>query len=186
MFEKIFPDKPNVDDHVFPFKWAMVWMVFLVLLSGLFMAARAEEQLIQAWVLCQPDSWINIRGSASNHGTYEGMLTSGDSIWTDGLSQNGYIHCDNMTTEAGCGWVYEGYVVYSEPIQINGYCSVKSNGRVACRRTIEGTRRKWLKNGDRLYVYSISDQWALTDAGFIRNDFLDLLNVQAEARRKGI
>ncbi len=169
------------------FPRGLLCVLFIVVIQCIcfLSVGMAEEDLVQAWVLCQPDSWINIRGSASKDGSYEGMLISGDEIWTDGRSRNGYIHCENMTIEAGAGWVYEGYVVYSEPVAIDGYCRIISKGRVACRRTIDGTRRKWLKDGDMIFVYSASDEWALTDVGFVQCSYIDLLNIKDEIRGEG-
>lgn len=136
--------------------------------------ARAEDHLTEAWVLCQPDSYINIRAKANSHSRNEGTLISGDRIWVDGKTKDGYAHCDNMTTEAGEGWVHAGYIVFDEPEIINRVCVIDSNGRVACRRTIDGDRRCWIVDGSEVYVYMAASDWAVTDKGFIRTKFIDL------------
>lgn len=136
--------------------------------------ATAEERLTEAWVLCQPDSWINIRARANSHSQNEGTLISGDRIWVDGLTENGYAHCDNMTTEAGEGWVHTGYIVFDEPKDIYRICKIRSNGRVACRRTIDGDRRCWVVNGSEVNIFQVAGDWAVTDKGFIQSKFINL------------
>ena len=141
---------------------------------GLRFTARAEDKLTEAWVLCQPDSWVNIRESASSRGTYAGRLLSGDRIWVDGRTKNGFAHCDNMSNEAGEGWVHAGFIVFEEPAEVEKVCRIQSNGRVACRRTIDGVRRCWIVNGSEVYVYKIAGEWAVTNKGFIQSKYIDL------------
>lgn len=140
--------------------------------------ALAEETLTEAWVLCQPDSYINIRARANSRSEKAGYLLSGDRIWIDGKTADGFAHCDRMTNEAGEGWVYAGYIVFEEPKEINRRCRIQANGRVAARRTIDGERRTWLINGSEITVYQTAGEWAVTDEGFIKTEYIDLEGIR--------
>lgn len=140
---------------------------------GLQLVARGEEnRLTEAWVLCQPDSYVNIRERASSRSAYAGMLMSGDQIWVDGRTKDGYAHCENMSNELGEGWVHAGYIVFEEPEEVNRQCRISSNGRVSCRRSIDGDRRCWVVDGSEVFVYQVAGEWAVTDKGFIMTEFI--------------
>lgn len=123
------------------------------------------------WVLCQPDSYVNIRGKASSHSEEVGYALCGDSFETDGTIRNGYIHV-YAPVEAGEGWISNGFAVWSEPEELNQEAVIDAKGRVALRRSVNGDRREWKRNGDKLQVYWISDLWAVTDHGFVKTEFL--------------
>ena len=147
--------------------------IFIGTFIGLQLVARGEEnRLTEAWVLCQPDSYVNIRERASSRSAYAGMLMSGDLIWVDGQTKNGYAHCDDMPNEAGEGWVHAGYIVFEEPEEVNKECRISSNGRVSCRRTIGGDRRCWVVDGSEVFVYQVAGEWAVTDKGFVKTEFI--------------
>jgi len=133
--------------------------------------AYAEEQ--ECWVLCQPDSYVNARLSPSKRSMEIGRLECGDKIYTDGKVKNGYLHC-YVGFEYGEGWVKKGYIVYSKPyyppVQET---TIISNGRVNARKTINGDRRCWLKSGQKIKVYMMSDEWSVTNKGFVRTEFVN-------------
>lgn len=151
------------------------WLVFgsIVLLGCIYTIANAEEPT-DAWVLCQPDSYINVRYSHNKSSEVIGWLLSGDPIHLDGLEKNGYLHIVNFSNEYGEGWVAKGFVVRSEPVQDGHEYLVQAKGRVAARRTVEGHRRCWLHNNDILTVYMRSNDWCLTNQGFVKTEFIDL------------
>lgn len=147
--------------------------IFIGTFIGLQLVARGEEnRLTEAWVLCQPDSFVNIRSRASSRSEYAGMLLSGDQIWVDGRTKDGYAHCENMSNELGEGWVHAGYIVFEEPEEVNKECRISSNGRVSCRRTIGGDRRCWVVDGSEVFVYQVAGEWAVTDKGFVKTEFI--------------
>lgn len=147
--------------------------IFIGTFIGLQLVARGEEnRLTEAWVLCQPDSYVNIRERASSRSAYAGMLMSGDRIWVDGRTKDGYAHCENMSNELGEGWVHAGYIVFEEPEEVNKECRISSNGRVSCRRTIGGDRRCWVVDGSEVFVYQVAGEWAVTDKGFVKTEFI--------------
>ena len=62
--------------------------------------------------------------------------------------------------------------MFVEPKTTDREMVITGKGRVAARKTIDGQRRKWLKPGDIVTVYRISDEWAITSAGFVRSDYI--------------
>ena len=91
----------------------------------------------------------------------------------DGVSKNGYYHVI-VGVEAGEGWIKKGYVVHSKPERDGHVYPISANGRVAARRTVNGTRRRWMHDGDEVKVYMRSEDWCLTNQGFIKTECIDL------------
>lgn len=134
--------------------------------------AYAEDELTYpCWVICQPDDYVNIRAGANRHAEVTGWAVSGMQFRTDWREKNGFIHLVGVT-EYGDGWISEGYVVFTDPQVVNRDMVITGGGRVAARKTIECARRKWLKPGETVTVYRISDEWAVTSAGFVQSRFL--------------
>ena len=148
-------------------------IIAVVLLSAYFMTrARSEESV---WVLCQPDSWVNVRATPSKHSNEIGRMECGDSAYTDGKTKNGYLHLVNLSFEEDEGWIKKGYIVYDEPYRPVIYdTTVDSKGRVAARKTIKGNRRCWLNDGQNIKVYMASSEWCVTNKGFVKTQFIDL------------
>ena len=144
-----------------------VLLIVLMLTSP----AYADGITYECWVMCQPGDYVNIRATASRHGEVTGWATSGMRFETDWEEKNGFLHLVGVT-EYGDGWISEGYVVFVEPREMDRQMRITGKGRVAARKTIDGDRRKWLQPGDTVTVYRISDEWAVTSAGFIRSEYL--------------
>lgn len=152
---------------------AMLYAAIMLIVAISVVCVKAmEPALTEAWILCQPDSYVNIRARASSKSQAEGYLLSGDRIWLDGETDDGYAHIDMASTERGEGWVHAGYIVFNKPQDINRQCVIRTNGRVACRRTIDGHRRCWVIDGSTVYVYKIAGEWAVTDKGFIKSEYI--------------
>lgn len=153
----------------------IAFVLFIALIFAICCTSSyAEEDYTMAWVLCQPDSWVNSRRFPKKDGEVNARLFPGDKILLDGKQKHGFMHAVGIASEDGDGWVSEGFIVYSEPNQDGHDHLVKAKGRVACRRSIGGTRRHWLRDGDILTVYLISDEWCLTNEGFVKTEFIDL------------
>lgn len=133
------------------------------------LTAQAEET--DCWVLCQPDDYVNIRSAPRKSGIISGYAVSGMKLTTDLVEKNGYIHVLGVT-EYGDGWISSGYVVFSEPRTVDREMVITGRGRVACRKTVDGKRRAWAKPGERLMVYMMTGDWAVTSKGFIMAEYL--------------
>ena len=98
-----------------------------------------------------------------------GFAELGDALETDGIRKNGYLLVYGFEGDA---WISLGFVTECPVTVFKGKTQIHSKGRVACRRSINGTRRKWLKDGSEVVIYALSDDWAITNQGFIQTQFL--------------
>jgi translation initiation factor IF-1 len=153
--------------------WAALFTILIWVYSYCWQAGLCEETIQQAWVICQPDSYVNIRERASGRSGVLGRFESGTPILTDGEEKNGFTHLVGLPLEEEEGWIHSGYIVYGEPEEKNAHYRIRSNGRVAARRSIDGKRRRWMRNGDRVTVYRASKVWAVTNQGFIQTKYLE-------------
>ena len=135
----------------------------LVMIAG---AAGAET----VWVMCQPDSRVNIRSRPSGRSEAVGYAECGDGFATDGKQKNGFVHVF-ASVEAGEGWISAGYLVWEQPEQVGRQMVISAKGRVNARKTIGGKRRCWVRPGDTVTVYWAAD-WAVTNKGFIQTKYL--------------
>ena len=149
-------------------KLLAVMTALLMALIVVLPARAVETETI--WVICQPDSVVNIRSRASSRSDSVGYACPCDSFETDGVTKQGFIHVF-ASIEAMEGWISLGYVVYEEPVPVYEDREIDASGRVAARRTIGGKRRRWLKPGDSVKVY-YEAEWCVTNAGFVRREFI--------------
>lgn len=148
-------------------RWSAIVLAIILILIAVI--ANGEE----VWVLCQPDSYVNVRVNPSKNAQVIGRIDCGDQLETDGKEKDGWLHLVGLSLEESDGWIKKGYVTYYEPVfPENRTFFVCSRSRVACRKTINGNIRKWLYNGDDVLVYCYSD-WAVTNKGFVMMDYLE-------------
>lgn len=133
---------------------------------------KAEDKLI--YILCRPESYVNVRKTPLMNGEETGWLNCGDSVMTDGKEKNGFIHVYGIT-EYGHGWVYAGYVVDDLPVvEERCFAVVSGRGGVKARRNIGGRCVEKLDELTEIIIYARSEEWAVTNKGFIRTEFLDV------------
>lgn len=146
-------------------------MLCIILLILTFSLTFAEADTV--WAMCQPDSYVNIRSKPNSRSRIEGYALCGYDLETDGKTKNGFLHV-YTTIEAGEGWIANGYVVWDEPKEMNKWHSIRSPYRVAIRRTIGGKVRTWGHDCDSVKVYWASNEWAVTNRGFVKTEFLEV------------
>lgn len=132
--------------------------------------ARAEETTTNAWALCK--TYINIRLWPSKEATAVGFLDPCDRVEVDGRTKNGFAHI----VEPVDGWVYAGYLTFSEPQAVGETYTVVAPRRVAARRWVDGPQmgtKPWLINGSEVTVLYMSDDWALTNRGYVKAEWLE-------------
>lgn len=159
---------------------AFVLLCAVILAAGWFIGgpaawARAEEKEAVCWVMMKPGDWVNLRMTPSKKSTEVGRLFSGDRFTTDGKVKDGFVHVLDAG-DCDC-WVYAGYVVFEEPVEVMENYIVCSNGRVACRRWMDGelvARHPWAVNGSEITVFYTSDGWACTNRGYMRLEYLEV------------
>lgn len=154
-------------------KFIVIILILLVLIIDI-CCLTARGEIDECWVLCQPDSCVNIREKPKKTSTAFGEAECCDKYYTDGTIKNGYLHLVDLASETGDGWISNVYVIYDEPYKpVIQERTIISPSRVAARRTMGGKRRIWLNDGDIIHVYAISDEWCVTNQGFIKTQFID-------------
>lgn len=146
----------------------------LIVLTVLFAVLTAFADEGEYFIICNPESYVWVRRSPKKTAEETGRLEIGDKVYADGPRKNGYVHVDGLSTEWGEGWVWKGYLVEDQPVIYNGNGTVASNGRVACRRYVNGSRKGWAKSGTEVRVLAYSDEWAVTSRGFIQTKYLEM------------
>ena len=141
-----------------------ILIVFLCLIMA---ASAALSDTV--YVLCQPDSFVYVREFPKKGAQMAGYAELGDALETDGVKRNGYLLVYGFEGDA---WISTGFVTEYPVTVFTARTQINSKGRVACRRSINGTRRKWLKNGSEVTIYAFSADWAITDKGFIQTKYL--------------
>lgn len=150
----------------------VVWAV-IVGIQGI---SFAEGDYAKGYVICQPGDYVNARISPSRKSESVGRYESADVVWLDGETKNGFALCVNAMKETDDVWVYTGYIVFDEPKWLNGQTAiVSSTGRLAARRNCCGEVRKWLTNGTEMQVFWWSDDWCVTNYGFVKTQYIDLV-----------
>lgn len=165
-----FTTKRNMKTRILMILLALVLAVIAFTGNYGAIRARAEESTTNAWALCK--SYINIRLWPSKEATAVGFLDPCDKVEVDGRTKNGFAHI----VEPVDGWVFAGYLTFSEPQEIGATYSVVARRRVAARRWIDGPQmgqKPWLINGSEVTVFYMSDDWAITSRGFVMSEYLE-------------
>lgn len=150
-------------------------LMALVILTGMAVYTAAEAmEMTEGYVLCSPGGYVNIRSGPSRKSECLGMFETGDKVTLDGKKKNGFLHCVNLALEDEEGWIHSGYVVSDEPEYIGGEATIVSRGRLAARMYVNGKRTRWLKSGASLVVWYWSEEWALTNCGYVKSMYLEL------------
>lgn len=150
---------------------ALIAAVLIGIVSAVRGIAKADTITEEVWVLCEPNGTVNIRSKPG--GAVFGGTSCGAKLWTDNRQRDGFLHVLELNAEEETGWISARYIVYDEPHPVDAVMVITSDGRVACRKWIGGKIVKWLKNGEPVTVYWISDTWAVTEYGYIKSEFLE-------------
>lgn len=140
----------------------------LITMALIYSTAAAE------WIICKPDSFVNVRRSPSKQATGIGRMELGEEITLTGKIQNGYAECIGLAFEETTGWIFAGYIVDDEPEVLDGdlYRNC-GNGRTALRKWVDGPRRAWATEETTFTVYAMTPEWALTSKGYIRTEYIE-------------
>ena len=150
-------------------------MIIFLLILFMIMCWMAGAEESEKYILCnpKPTNHVAIRRSPRKGAEETGRLDCGDSFWTDGKTKNGYLHILGYT-EDGEGWVHLGYVVDDPPIIEKCNATVAATGRVMSWRRVNSGKNGWLKVCDQLKVYARSEDWAVTNKGYVRMKYLEV------------
>lgn len=163
-------------------RWLMSIAIVNVLLFAVFLhlsAVRGESddeiETVRYWVICNPDSEVNVRGRATADSEIIGRLFLGDHV--DVVRTKGrWAYCIGIGNESGDGWVHMGYLTDGEITTYENPASavISANGRVSARKSVDGGRRKWLSPGKEVLVTAVGGTWSLTDQGYIQSKYLEV------------
>lgn len=149
-------------------------LIFMIgMMAGMLLIGNASAEGGDAWIICQPGDYVNARSGPSRKSGTLGRLDSGDKIHLTGESKKGFVRVERLGMEESEGWVFAGYIIDEQPCEYYGAkVTVKANGRVACRKYIDGPRRCWIHDGDSVKVYFAGGGWAVTSKGYIQTAYL--------------
>ena len=152
-------------------------VIALIAVLSVYDYAFADE----FYVLCKPDGEVNVRERSKLKSPIVGCVFFADRIETDGKEENGFVHVVNLHAEADSGWIYKGLLSKSEPIKATGKAQVFGSEKVAARKYAGGKVKKWLHEGQNVELYAISEDWCVTEYGYVMTKFL---TVNAPVRGK--
>ena len=146
-------------------------MILFAALSGV-SAGLCEDRHV--FVLCNPKTTVNVRRSPKKGSEKIGWLDFGDQVITEGESRNGFLKVYGVT-EDGEGWIFAGNLVEDQPKILDGARAyVSASGRVMSYRWAGGGKNGWLSVGTELKVYAIGGDWAVTNRGYVKAEYLDI------------
>lgn len=151
----------------------VITVILIILIVSACYLAGAEEKTM--FVLCdpKPENRVCVRRFPKKGAEETGYLTCGDNILTDGKTRNGFVHILGIT-EDGEGWVHKGYLVEDKPVIEDCMASIAASGRVKARRYIGGQKVGWVNVLTDVKVFARSEEWAVTNRGYIRTEFLEV------------
>ena len=133
-----------------------------------------EEEYEIRYAICTKGDRVNVRPFPNTKNEPIGWLEPGDIVYLDGKKQNGFIHCVGLNTESGDGWIHKGYLVEDPPELMNRTGVITANSKVQARKNIGGKRTRWLKPGGIVKVSYWTDEWCVTDCGYVMSKYIEL------------
>lgn len=160
---------------------ASLALLFVLLLPC---CAIAAKDPVTMTVLCLPDSFVTVRSSAGLRGGSIGRLYLGDSVQVDSVKRDSsgrnWWHCTGLACESEAGYVCMDYLTDGDCTLYGQHgtpAAVTANGRVAARKSVGGERKSWLKPGASVTVYAVCGDWAVTNRGYVRREYLSIQEV---------
>ena len=154
--------------------WITFIAVICIFIEVLLLPSKAVTENGIYYIICNPQTVLNVRESPNKHDRMVGYFMCGDRVKIDGKERNGYYHCPDVKFEVNDGWIIKGHLVEDEPSIETVKATVVANGRVACRSKIGGERVRWLNPGAEVTVYVFSEKWCVTNKGYIQSEYLEV------------
>ena len=156
----------------------VLFVLVIIRLWNALMATASADEVTTGYVICQPNDFVNIRRNPDKNSECVGMFETGEEIYLDGIKKNGYMHIVSTGLETDDGWISKGYVVYDKPEYVNEHATIVSKGRLAARKNVNGKRTRWLKPLATVKVYYWTDEWCVTNCGYVQSQYLELAGDQ--------
>lgn len=157
-------------------RWQTILVaIFLTLIAVLtaLRISKAGAEETTCYVFCDPDSFVTIRSEPKRKSVEVGGATFGSELKTDGKIRDGYLHVYDLAAEEDEGWISTGYVVYDPPKVTSYKALVVSNGKLTVRKSIGGKMKKMLRPMTEVKVFCESDEWCLTNYGYVMTEYLE-------------
>ena len=148
-------------------------LILIAIVCAISPCLAAFDGVDEYFIICKPGTCVNVRISPNTHSEVIGSKFFGDVIYVD-REKNGFVHITNLNSEYTEGWVHKGLVTDDQPREVNKAAAIVSDARVAGRKYVNGKVIKWLKNGSEVIVYAESDEWCVTDKGYVRTEFIEI------------
>ena len=149
----------------------VILLLAIIILSSMLDYARAED----FYVLCRPGGEVNIRAKPKLNSRIVACASFGDRLTGD-KEQNGFVHVTGLAAEEDSGWIYKGLLVKDQPIVSKGTAQIMKADAVMCRKYADRSSKavKKYKAGENVKVLAISEEWCVTEKGYIMTEFLTL------------
>ena len=144
--------------------------LIIALISLVIGTASADAEY--GWIMCQPDSEVNIRSGPSKRSEVVAHGYVGDRVELDGKRKGQWVHCI-IPCEYGEGWIREDFISFDPPEDLGSGICETTNDNVWARYSAGGKRRKRLKKGSVVTLYFTAAGWSVTSEGFIATRFLE-------------
>lgn len=159
--------------------WIRLLLLIAVVVAVAWIAhALGEEEpdYQMLYVICKPKSHVNAREFPKKGARTAGRLECGDEVLTLGERRGRYLKIYGPSFESADVWIHAGYLVEDKPeIYEKGVeGTIIGKGRVALRRYVRGQRRAWIRPGKKVKVYVVTDEWVLTNHGYIKREFVEI------------
>lgn len=153
----------------------LAFVMALVFVTGAFSLASANMKM---HVLCDPNSYVNIRKDPNSKAYIMGKLYAMDDVTVIASRTVGnttWYQIDVFLESGNVGWVSGGFLVYDE---ISYYktgveAKIKAKGGVHSRKSIDGKIRSKIKDRSTVQVFLYSNEWCVTNRGYIKTKFID-------------
>lgn len=132
-------------------------------------AARAEEEPVQMYVVVSESSWLNGRYAPSKASSEEAYFYRGDIVDVYEV-QDGWARVKGG--ECGYVWCCIDFLSSTAPDTKPEAYTVTANGRVRVRETPGGGLARWAQDGDTVTVTRWCGQWAYVGDGYIDGHYL--------------
>lgn len=152
-------------------KRAIVLMILLAILPGVVSAGGRKNEPVSGWVLCQPDSKVNIREKPKKTAEVVAWGYAGDEIQLDGRKRGKWLHVI-IPCETGEGWIRADYVSLDPPEDVGSGKFETLVNRVRVRASAGGRVIRRLKKGVTVTVSIVTAEWCVTNVGFIKTSCL--------------
>lgn len=155
--------------------------LFVFLMTSILLPTACAQK---CWVI---GDYVNIRkGPGKNYEKFNRIARIGDMTDIEETDKGPCYKYDEIgrkwysvsgkcgVDDWGGGWILARYVTFDKPDFIERTCYISANGRVAARRTADKNSDvlEWLHDGDEIKVNLVTGEWAWTDRGYVKRDFI--------------